>query len=158
MCLYTNWLLPRKTKEWTTVYKVVKVKGKRKRQKHFYTPVTKEEVYLYQEYTANGPKTSTVPRVYAYYRCFTNRWEVRAYPVLYSIPVYIIERGYIHCCATIDTAVNWAKKNNHLLFSRYAVIKCLVPPGTLYYKSLSKTDDLLCVRSLITREIVLKCY
>lgn len=149
MCLYTKWILPRKTKRDILVYKVVAVDS----YGNMYTPFMKNTYYLQTPYSAEGPKTRTMDS------CFMRRNpKTRLGRITYSkyfdndIEVYRIDKGYIHCCKTLEAAKKW--RNSTLSrFYPYVIIKCLVHSDTLYFES-ALDDGILCVRSLVTLEIV----
>ena len=159
MCLFTKWILPRKTHNYMTVYKVVKLKSHRKHigKQRYFSPVMKDEIYLYQPIKATGRKT---PQLYQNrYLCFSPFYGRRR--VLRGIPpnmrfegiVYTVEDGYIHCCTSKEYAEQWIKANTWLFpHKRWAILKCIIYPNTLYFKDYSGNQ--ICVRSLVPMEVI----
>lgn len=138
MCLFTKQIMPIKARNYITCYKVVRRYPHRTGLNKYKTPYMRTSIQLYKEYNVNGPikATKTVT------------------------PMFSVEGGYIHCCTTLDSAKHWLKRNYHLfkhekkVFSQYAIIKCIIPPGSLYYKNYNGTE--IATKKLLTREIVLQ--
>jgi hypothetical protein len=166
MCLYSRAFLPRRTKTVMTVYKVVRIRKKSKKgRQSLFSPVTRTPIYLNNKITANGPKRARltewrylVPGFSWLFNTGTP-YTVRCFmPRSYSLQqetdiVYTVDAGYIHCCPDFISAYEWTKRNSGLFpHRRWAIVKCIVPCGTLYFENYDKTQ--ICVRTLIPRKIV----
>lgn len=159
MCLFTKQILPIKTHNYITVYKVVGVKRYSKHGRYrYYTPVMKKEISLYQPIVATGRKTPRyLQHRYLYFNKFMLQYRLLCCELKDRKPeavIYSVEDGYIHCCSSIEYAKKWVKKNSTLFpHKKWAIIKCIVNPNTLYFRSFNGEE--LCVRSLTPREVVL---
>ena len=160
MCLFTFQIMPIKARRQITVYKVVKRKYK-KRKPIYTTPIMKRHVYLNQPMVDEGRK---MPKDRSFFTKKGDYVNISKRPRKDAKPIYTIEEGYIHCCATIDDAIRWIETNRHLFPSNgksilkymynWAIIECTIEPGTLYYKSFE--NDQLCAKSLTPKNIVLE--
>lgn len=139
MCLFTRQICPIKARQDIICYKVVKRYKHRTGTEKYITPCQKMGIMLYRIIKPEGPKMIRKKQTYS-----------------------VIEGGYIHCCSTIEDAKRWINRNactfhNSKALKRptkWAIIKCVVHKGTLYYRSFDKTE--LCAEEIFTRNIVLQ--
>lgn len=149
MCLYTKQICPIKARKEIVCYKVVKRRKHATKEKKYMTPCMKEPLKLHSLICPSP----------------TTPWDKIHKKSIYIgegkwIAVHEVNGGWIHACNTLDDAKLWLKKN-YLLFNhkrkqpfRWAIIKCVVHKGVLYYRSFDKHT--LCAKELFTRKIVLK--
>ena len=169
MCLYTRQILPIKAHKDIVCYKVVRHYPHRTGNKKYKTPCTKVSIQCNRMYTANSLSCGTDTKI----KVAKNTTIIRltkvadlhkyhAHPMALSmnLVVYTVSYGYIHCCTTIDACKEWIHRNYHLFphnkkaAFHWGIIKCIIPKGTLYYKSFDGTQ--ICAKSLKTGIVVLK--
>lgn len=123
--------MPIKARKEIIVYKIVLVDGK-----EYCTPYRYVPIRLHQTLNAVGKLMPT--RAYDY--------------VLGKIGV--IEDGYIHCLTSQEGAFVFAHTFlRGLLSYRITILECIIPPGTLYYKSVSGNE--ICARSIYAQKVAL---
>lgn len=143
MCLYTRQICPIKARKRIIVYKIVKRYPHKTGKAKYKTPVMKESIQLYHEYTVDGPTkiTNYHREIYMGGGLFAN--------------MFVVEHGYIHCCTSLDSAKNWLHKNyplfphNKKAPFHWGIIRCFIEPGTLYYKSYDGSQ--IATKTLLTR-------
>ena len=138
MCLFTRQICPIKARKDIVCYKVVKRYKHKTGMRKYITPCQEMGIILYSSIKPNGPKMIKKRKRYS-----------------------IIEGGYIHCCSTLEDAKRWINRNSHMFCNsqklkrptKWAIIKCVVHKGTLYYRSYDESE--LCAEEIFTRKIVL---
>lgn len=145
MCLYTKMICPQKARKDIICYKIVKKKKHKTGDKKYRTPCQNYPIRFHQLIKA---KEETI------------RAEKYTGVSILLQDLYIVEEGYIHCCTTIEHAKNWIKAN-YMLFVhnrkqpyRWAIIRCVIHKGTLYYKSHTGLE--ICAKQIFTRGIELE--
>ena len=154
MCLYTKQICPIKARKDIVCYKVVKRRKHATGEKKYRTPCMKKSIKLPATISADPPTTN-----------WDKMWDkVRVTTLYLGNGEYKafneINGGWIHACNTLDDAKLWLKKNYHLFNHNkkqpfhWAIIKCVVHKGVLYYRSYDKHT--LCAKELFTRKVVLQ--
>ena len=68
--------------------------------------------------------------------------------------------GYIHCCTTLDAAKEWLRANYRAFPHKggramhYAIIECVIPKDTLYYKD--ALGNYIAARSIFLRKVIIE--
>ena len=84
-----------------------------------------------------------------------HKFEAR-YRLLY--PDYMIEEGYIHCFTNknvvCEYVYNYLCKERWYNTGNIVIVECIIPKGTLYYKSTNRLE--ICAKEIFTRGIELQ--
>lgn len=142
MCLYTKMICPQRARKDIICYKIVKKKKHKTGDKKYRTPCQNYPIRLHQLIKA---KEETI--------------RAEKYRGM-SILLQEVEEGYIHCCTNVEYAKNWIKRNYRLFIHhrkqpyRWAIIRCVIHKGTLYYKSYDSNE--ICAKEIFTRGIELE--
>ena len=124
MCLYSKQILPRRATKDIICYKVLCCTGS-----CFRTPYYDMRMDINKEYEAKGPKIAKAFIKNNYQKYFA-----------------IVEKGYIHCF----TQENAARDMWFYDVRKRVIMKCIIPKGTLYYKSKNGLE--ICARKIKTLE------
>ena len=149
MCLYTKQICPIKARKEIVCYKVVKRRKHATGEKKYITPCMKKPLKLHELICPSPATPWDKVHVTAFY---LGNGEYKDFNE--------ISGGWIHACNTLDDAKLWLKKNYHLFNHNrkqpfhWAIIKCVVHKGVLYYRSYDKHT--LCAKELFTIKIVLQ--
>lgn len=138
-------ICPQRARKDIICYKIVKKKKHKTGDKKYRTPCQNYPIRLYQLIKA---KEETI--------------RAKKYTGINILlqDLYIVREGYIHCCTNIEYAKKWIRAN-YMLFAhnntqpyRWAIIRCVIHKGALYYKS--NDDNEICAKEIFTRGIELE--
>lgn len=130
MCLTTRQICPLKAKRDITVYKILKINPLGK----LYTPCTYVEVKVGETMDASCQKTQEYSR--------------KLVSTKHQLLVKEIGGGMIH--SYVDE--NFALVMTNWIDYKWAIVKCTIPKGTLYYISFNNTQ--ICSKKLIINKII----
>lgn len=138
-------ICPQRARKDIICYKIVRKKNHKTGNKKYRTPCLNYSIKLYQLIKA---KEEII------------RAEKSTETSILLQGLYVVKEGYIHCCTNIEYAKGWIKRN-YLLFAhnrkqpyKWAIIRCVIHKGTLYYKSNDCNE--ICAKEIFTRGVELE--
>lgn len=170
MCLYTRQIMPTKARKDIVCYKIVRRYPHKTGKKKYKTPCTRISIKCFSMYTAenlspNGQNNKIkVATNTAFIRLTKiadlHKYHAHPFATSMNLMMYCVDKGYIHCCTTIEDCKKWIHVNYNLFphnkkaAFHWGIMKCIIPKGTLYYKSYDGTQ--VCAKTLKTTKIVLQ--
>jgi hypothetical protein len=135
MCLYTKQILPIRARKDITCYKVVVV-SQHNGVKLFRSPYYGVRLYLGEPYVAL-PINRRLPLLFRRQIIFNG--------------IHMVEEGYSHCY----TDYEFAKDRCAFISNEYGspttcILECIIPKGTLYFKSDDKIE--ICAKEILPQD------
>ena len=136
-------ICPQRARKDIICYKVVRKRKYETGKEKYETPCVRKGLQLYS--TVEAEESIIMPK---------KDYSTTLYFCHKNIRMYIVEEGYVHCLTSIEAAKMWI--NYHLFpYNRgWAIIKCVIPKGVLYYKSVDHTE--ICAKQIFTKGIELQ--
>lgn len=143
MCLRTKMICPQRARKDIICYKVVTEYKNKSGNTAYVTPFLCADIELFS--TMKAKENIKM----AYISKMEYPITTKGGGVMYvkRINEYIVQEGYIHCYVHIDGAIRF-KHHNSLNSYALKIIRCIIPKGTLYYKSTDKQE--ICAKQIFT--------
>lgn len=170
MCLYTRQIMPTRARKDIVCYKIARRYPHKTGKRKYKTPCTKIGIKCFSMYTAESLSPNdqnnkikvaiTTTSIRLTKPADLHKYHAHPMALSMNLVVYTVSYGYIHCCTTIEDCKKWIHVNRHLFphnkkaAFRWGIIRCIIPKGTLYYKSYDGTQ--ICAKTLETKQVILK--
>ena len=142
-------ICPQRARKDIICYKVVRKRKYETGKEKYETPCVRKGLQLYS--TVEAEESIIMPK---------KDYSTTLYFCHKNIRIYIVEEGYVHCLTSIEDARMWIRRNFYL-FPRcldipceWAIIKCVIPKGVLYCKSVDHKQ--ICAKQIFTKGIELQ--
>ena len=137
-------ICPQRARKDIICYKVVRKRKYGTGKEKYETPYVRKGLQLYS--TVEAEESTIMPK---------KDYSTTLYFYGKNINIYIVEEGYVHCTTNVEAAKTWIKGNGRFFpHNRWAIIKCVIPKGVLYYKSVDHKQ--ICAKQIFTKGIELQ--